>query len=257
MSVEELAAERPEAILRLPFDPLVGLLPFEARRIAKGIGIPKAHLASAEKQLIALAAGFLASDASLAEINPWALTKEKGLLALDAKLTIDDSALYRQPALNPLKTADADSPAEAKSRRIGINYVGLDGTVGCMVNGAGLAMATMDLIKLHGGSPANFLDVGGGANVDQVREAFKLILSDKKVRAVLVNIFGGIMKCDVVAQGIIQAARTIRIGVPLVVRLEGTNVERGMEMLNRSGLGLITASDMNDAAQKVVQAAAP
>ena len=194
-------------------------------------------------------------DASLVEVNPWALTKEKGMIALDAKLTLDDNGLFRHPEMEKIKTADADTPVEAKSRTIGISYVGLSGSIGCMVNGAGLAMATMDSIKLHGGEPASFLDVGGGADVNQVREAFKLILSDKKVRAVLVNIFGGIMKCDVIAQGIIGAAKTMKIKIPLVVRLEGTNVEAGRKLLENSGLGFVTASGMDEAAEKVVLAA--
>ena len=255
MAIEELAKEHPEAILTTPFNPLMGLLSHEARKIAGWLGIPAEHRESATRQLVRLAHGFFGTDASLVEVNPWALTKEAGMLALDGKVTVDDNALYRHPALEKIKTADADTPSEAKSRRIGINYVGLDGTIGCMVNGAGLAMATMDLIKLHGGDPANFLDVGGGANAAQVREAFKLILVDKKVKAVLVNIFGGIMKCDVIAQGIMEAAKSIRLKIPLVVRLEGTHVEAGRKMLAESGLGFLTAKEMDEAARKVVRAA--
>ena len=256
MAIEEIAKERPEAILTTPFDPFPGLMSYQARRIAGWLGIPPEHRETAARQLTKLAKGFFASDATLVEVNPWALTKELGLVALDGKVTTDDSALFRHPEFEKIKTADADTPSEAKSRRIGINYVGLDGTIGCMVNGAGLAMATMDLIKLHGGDPANFLDVGGGADETQVREAFKLILADKKVKAVLVNIFGGIMKCDVIAAGIIGATQSVKINVPLVVRLEGTNVEAGRKMLEQAKLGLIAASDMDDAAKKVVQAAA-
>ena len=255
MAIEELARERPEAIRTTPFDPFLGLQPHQARRIAGWLKIPAEHRDVAARQLTQLAKGFFLTDASLVEVNPWALTKERGMLALDAKVTLDDNGLFRHPEMDSLKTADADSPSEAKSRQIGINYVGLSGTIGCMVNGAGLAMATMDLIKLHGGEPANFLDVGGGADVNQVREAFKLIVADRKVRAILVNIFGGIMKCDVIAQGIIQATRTVKIKVPLVVRLEGTNVEAGRKLLQESGLGLITATDMDSAARKVVEAA--
>ena len=255
MAIEELAKEHPEAILTTPFDPFLGLLPHQARRIAGWLGIPSEHRETATRQLVKLAKGFFSTDASLVEVNPWALTQNLGMTALDGKITVDDSALFRYPDLEKIKPADADTPSEAISRVIGINYVGLDGTIGCMVNGAGLAMATMDLIKLHGGDPANFLDVGGGADVNQVREAFKLILADKKVKAVLVNIFGGIMKCDVIAQGIIEAAKSVRINVPLVVRLEGTNVEAGRKMLEASKLGLITATDMDDAAKKVVEAA--
>ncbi len=255
VAIEELAKTNPDAILKTPFDPLMGLLTHEARAIAKWLEIPAAHRETAVKQLKALAKGFFATDASLVEVNPWALTKEKGMLALDGKVTFDDSALFKYPQWDKLKTADADGPSEAKSREIGINYVALDGTIGCMVNGAGLAMATMDVIKLHGGEPANFLDVGGGAGVDQVREAFKLIIADKKVKAILVNIFGGIMKCDVIAQGVIEATKSVKIKMPLVVRLEGTNVDLGRKMLDESGLGFLTAKTMDEAASKAVQAA--
>ncbi len=254
VAIEELAKEHPESILTVPFDPLLGLLSHQARRIAAWLGTPRDHQTTAAQQLLKLAKGFFEIDASLVEINPWALTKE-GLLALDAKITLDDNGLFRHPDLDALKTADCDSPIEAKSRTIGISYVGLEGTIGCMVNGAGLAMATMDLIKLHGGEPANFLDVGGGADVNQVREAFKLIAADPKVKAILVNIFGGIMKCDVIAQGIIEATRSVKIKVPLVVRLEGTHVKEGRTLLAQSRLGLVTASDMDEAARKVVEEA--
>ncbi len=255
VSIEELAREHPEAILTTPFDPFLGLLPYQARRIVSWLEVPPEQRDAAAQHLRALAKGFFSTDASLVEVNPWALVQGQGMLALDAKITVDDNALYRLPELEKLKSADADTAIEAKARRIGISYVGLEGTIGCMVNGAGLAMATMDLIKLHGGEPANFLDVGGGADVTQVREAFKLIVADRKVRAVLVNIFGGIMKCDVIAAGLLSAAKTVRIQVPLVVRLEGTNVEAGRKMLQRSGLGLVSASDMDEAARKVVEAA--
>ena len=255
MAIEELAKEHPEKILTTPFDPFLGLLSHQARKIAGWLGIPADQREAAACQLMKLAKGFFSTDASLVEVNPWALTEELGLAALDGKITVDDNALFRLPGLEKIKTADADTPSEAKSRVIGINYVGPDGTIGCMVNGAGLAMATMDLIKLHGGDPANFLDVGGGANATQVREAFKLILADKKVKAVLVNIFGGIMKCDVIAQGILSATQAVKIKVPLVVRLEGTNVEAGRKMLESSGLGLLTAKEMDEAAKKVVEAA--
>ncbi|MBI3616289.1 MAG: ADP-forming succinate--CoA ligase subunit beta [Candidatus Omnitrophica bacterium] len=257
VAIEELALENPQAIQTTSFDPLLGLLPFQARQIVNWLGLPSEHREAAVQQLLAFARGFFELDASLVEVNPWALTKELGPVALDAKLTFDDNGLFRHPELSGFKTADADSPSEAKAREIGISYVGLNGSIGCMVNGAGLAMATMDLIKLHGGEPANFLDVGGGADLNQVREAFKLILADGQVRAVLVNIFGGIMKCDLVAQGIIGAAKTMKIKVPLVVRLEGTNVELGRKLLQESGLGFITASDMDEAARKVVEAANP
>lgn len=255
VAIEELASKNPQAIQTTPFDPLLGLLAFQARQIVGFLEVPSEHREEAIRQLLSLSRGFFEWDASLIEVNPWALTKEAGLVALDAKLTFDDNGLFRHPKLEPFKIADADSPSEAKAREIGISYVGLNGTIGCMVNGAGLAMATMDVIKLHGGEPANFLDVGGGADLNQVRQAFKLILTDAKVRAVLVNIFGGIMKCDLIAQGIIQAARTMKIKVPLVVRLEGTNVEPGRKLLENSGLGFVTASDMDEAARRVVEAA--
>ncbi len=255
IAIEELAKEHPEEILTTPFDPFLGLLSHQSRRIVTWLRIQAEHREAAAKQLLKLAKGFFLTDASLVEVNPWALTKEQGMLALDAKVTVDDNALFRYPELERIKTADADTPSEAKSRQIGISYVGLSGSIGCMVNGAGLAMATMDLIKLNGGEPANFLDVGGGADVNQVREAFKLIVADRKVKAILVNIFGGIMKCDVIAQGILSAAKSMKIKVPLVVRLEGTNVEIGRKMLEDSKLGFITASDMDEAAKKVVKAA--
>ncbi len=255
VAIEELAKSNPQAIQTTLFDPLLGLLPFEARRIVGWLGISSEYQEPAIQQLLALARGFFEWDASLVEVNPWALTKESGLVALDAKMTFDDNGLFRHPELAPYKAADADSLSEAKARGIGISYVGLNGSIGCMVNGAGLAMATMDVIKLQGGEPANFLDVGGGADVNQVREAFKLILADSRVRAVLVNIFGGIMKCDLIAQGIIEAAKTMKIKVPLVVRLEGTHVELGRKLLDTSGLGFMTASNMDEAARKVVKAA--
>ena len=254
VSIEELAREHPEAILTTPFDPFLGLLAYQARRIVSWLGVPPEQRDAAVQQLRTLAKGFFSTDASLVEVNPWALVQGQGMLALDAKITVDDNALYRLPELERMKTADADGPIEARARKIGISYVGLEGNIGCMVNGAGLAMATMDLIKLHGGEPANFLDVGGGADEIQVREAFKLIVADRKVRAILVNIFGGIMKCDVIAAGILSAAKTVKLQVPLVVRLEGTNVEQGRAMLQKSGLGLVSADDMDDAAKKVVQA---
>ncbi len=255
VAIEELAREHPDAVRTTPFDPFLGLLPHQARRIVSWMGIPAERREAAVEQLQRLARGFFASDATLVEINPWALTKGKGLVALDAKITVDDSALFRHPELERFRGADADTASEGRSRKIGISYVGLSGNIGCLVNGAGLAMATMDLIKLHGGEPANFLDVGGGADVEQVRRAFELIVADRNVRAILVNIFGGIMKCDVVAAGILEAARKVKIRVPLVVRLEGTNVEAGRKLLEKSKLGLLTAAGMDEAARKVVEAA--
>ena len=255
VAIEQLAREDPKGILTLAFNPLLGLRTYQARRVVTWLSVPPEHREAAIQQLLSLANGFFSSDASLVEINPWALTQEKGLLPLDAKITLDDSGLFRHPELEKWKTADADSPMEARSREIGISYVGLAGSIGCMVNGAGLAMATMDVIKLQGGEPANFLDVGGGADLNQVREAFQLIVADTRVKAILVNIFGGIMKCDLIAQGIMEATRSVKVKVPLVVRLEGTNAEAGRVLLRDSGLGFVMASNMDDAARKVVEAA--
>jgi succinyl-CoA synthetase beta subunit len=254
VAIEDLAKAHPDAIKIFPFDPFLGLLSHEAFDVVRWLGIPLDDRGEAIRQLKALAQGFFSCDATLVEINPWALTPS-GLVALDAKVTLDDNALYRHPQFTRWKTQDADTPSEAKSKRIGINYVGLSGSIGCMVNGAGLAMATMDLIKLHGGEPANFLDVGGGADEAQVREAFKLILADRSVKAVLINIFGGIMKCDVIASGVVAAAKALKVRVPVVVRLEGTHKEEGKAILQASGLGFITANDMDEAARKAVEAA--
>ena len=257
MEIEELAARSPEKILREPLEVALGLQPYQARKIVYALGLtdPK-QIEQGIALLRSLARLFLELGASLAEINPLALTKERGLVAIDAKLTIDDSAVPRHPELAKFADPREGNLLETKARTLGISYVGLDGNIGCMVNGAGLAMATMDIIKLHGGEPANFLDVGGGANVDQVREAFRLIVEDCKVQAVLINIFGGIMKCDVIAQGIIDAAKVVKPKVPLVVRLEGTRVHEGRKLLAASGLAILSATTMDDAARQVVEAVA-
>jgi succinyl-CoA synthetase beta subunit len=255
MDVEEVAATHPEKILKEPVDPSLGLSAYQARRLAFGIGVPAAALGQAVKIMQALARLFIDKDCSIAEINPLILTKDGKVMALDAKMNFDDNALYRHPNLGGYRDLGEEDPREVEASKFGLNYIALEGNIGCMVNGAGLAMGTMDIVQLHGGSPANFLDVGGGARADQVREAFRIILQDKNVQAILVNIFGGIMKCDVIAAGIIEAAKSTKLDVPVVVRLEGTNVKLGREMLAQSGLALIPADGLEDAAKKVVAAA--
>ncbi|MBL8768801.1 MAG: ADP-forming succinate--CoA ligase subunit beta [Planctomycetes bacterium] len=255
MDVEEVAATHPEKILKEPVDPSLGLSAYQARRLAFGIGVPAASLGQAVKIMQALARLFIDKDCSIAEINPLILTKDGKVMALDAKMNFDDNALYRHPHLAGYRDLGEEDPREVEASKFGLNYIALEGNIGCMVNGAGLAMGTMDIVQLHGGSPANFLDVGGGARADQVREAFRIILQDKNVQAILVNIFGGIMKCDVIAAGIIEAAKSTKLDVPVVVRLEGTNVKLGREMLAQSGLALIPADGLEDAAKKVVAAA--
>jgi succinyl-CoA synthetase beta subunit len=256
MEIEKVAAETPELILKEYIEPGMGLSAFQARKLAFGIGVPSPLVNKACEFMRALGRAFEATDASLAEINPFLLTEEGQFYALDAKLTFDDNALYRHPEFKELRDLGEEDPLEIEASQSGLNYIKLDGTVGCMVNGAGLAMATMDIIKLAGGSPANFLDVGGGATAGQVKNAFSIILSDENVKAVLINIFGGIMRCDIVAQGVVEAAQSIELKVPLVVRLEGTNVEKGQEILRNSGLKLSVAASMKDAAEKVVALAA-
>ncbi len=256
VEIEEVAARGPEKILRESIDPAVGLQPFQARKLAFGIGLPAAVVNRAVAFMTALYRAFVETDASMAEINPLVVTKQGELLALDAKMGFDDNALFRHADIRALRDLNEEDAKEIEASKFDLNYIALDGTIGCMVNGAGLAMATMDIIKHFGGEPANFLDVGGGATADKVTEAFKIILSDEKVRAVLVNIFGGIMRCDVIASGVIEAARQVQLALPVVVRLEGTNVEIGRQLLKDSGLNLIAASDMSDAAKKVVGAAA-
>ena len=253
MEIETLAEEKPEAIIRMPVDPSVGLRDFAARRLAFQLDIPATHTSEFVKTAKALVKAFIELDASMLEINPLILTP-KGVAALDCKLSIDDNALYRHPELAKIKDREASS-LELEAKKSDISYVGLDGTIGCMVNGAGLAMGTMDTIALAGGSPANFLDVGGGANEERVTKALNIILKDKKVRAILINIFGGIVKCDMIASGVVAALKKIKLKVPLVVRLQGTNVEAGKEILRNSGLPIIAADELWDAAKKAVEAA--
>jgi succinyl-CoA synthetase beta subunit len=255
MSIEDLARERPEAILREPVDPVRGLLPFRARKLAAGLGLKGDSLKKGQKFLTALCRAYIDTDASLAEINPLVVTKSGDVLALDAKWNLDDNALFRHPDIAEMRDPHEENEAERRASQFDLSYVALDGNIGCMVNGAGLAMSTMDIIQHHGGSPANFLDVGGGATLEKVTEGFRIILSDPKVKAILVNIFGGIMKCDVIAEGVVAGAKELGLKVPLVVRLEGTNVEKGRQILKDSGLALVAASDMTDAASKVVAAA--
>jgi succinyl-CoA synthetase beta subunit len=253
MEIEEVAAKSPELILKEPIDAGLGLAPFQARSLAFGTGIPAASVNGAAAAMTSLAKAYLASDASLAEINPFILTRDGKVYALDAKINFDDNALFRHNELADLRDLNEEDPLEVEASKFGLNYIKLDGTVGCMVNGAGLAMATMDIIKYAGGSPANFLDVGGGANAEQVKNAFRILLSDNNVRAVLINIFGGILRCDTLATGVVAAARDLEIKVPVVVRMEGTNVERGREILLESGLNFTVGQDMRDAAEKVVR----
>jgi succinyl-CoA synthetase beta subunit len=236
-------------------DPAVGFLDFQGRKLAYGLGLPKESVGQAVRFMRALYLAFTQSDASLVEINPLVLTKGGELVALDAKMSFDDNALYRQPAIREMRDLGEEDPKETRAAEHDLSYIALSGNIGCMVNGAGLAMATMDIIKRCGGEPANFLDVGGGATAEKVTEAFKILLSDDNVKAVLVNIFGGIMRCDVIATGVVEAARQVRLSLPLVVRLEGTNVELGKKILADSGLDIITGADMADAAEKVVRAA--
>jgi succinyl-CoA synthetase beta subunit len=252
MDIEKVAAETPELIFKEFIDPAVGFQPFQARSLAFRLGLTGELLGPATRIMAALYKAFEATDASLVEINPFLQTEDGKLFALDAKLNLDDNALYRHKDLVQLRDFNEEDALEIRASRYGINYIRLDGTIGCMVNGAGLAMATMDIIKLAGGSPANFLDVGGGASAEQVRNAFQILLADQNVKAVLINIFGGIMRCDIVAQGVVEAAKSIGIKIPVVVRLEGTNVEQGQEILRSSGLQFTVADGMKDAAEKVV-----
>src|SRR6266699_1957266 len=255
VEIETVAAKSPEKIIHQAVDPLAGLQPFQTRKLAKQLGFESSQLESASKLFEGLYRTFLAFDCSMVEVNPLVVTTSGDVLALDAKFNFDDNALYRHPEIAALRDVAEEDPREVEASKHGLSYIGLDGDIACLVNSAGLAMATMDIIKFYGGEPANFLDVGGGATEEQVTEAFKILIVDKKVKAILVNIFGGIMKCDVIAQGIIDAAKTVKLSVPLVVRLEGTNVERGKQMLKESGLTLIAADDLADAAKKVVAAA--
>jgi succinyl-CoA synthetase beta subunit len=255
MDIEEVAAKTPEKIHRLAIDPSKGVVDRDAEDIARKIGVPEKAVAQARDFLKALYKAFDETDASLAEINPLIVTGDERVVALDAKMNFDDSALFRHPEIVAMRDLDEEDPAEVEASKYDLNYIQLEGNIGCLVNGAGLAMATMDIIKLYGGSPANFLDVGGGASTEKVTEAFKIMLKNPKLKAILVNIFGGIMKCDVIAQGVVAAAREVKLGVPLVVRLEGTNVDLGKKILAESGLPIISGNNMADAAQKVVAAA--
>ena len=254
MEIEQVAAKTPEKILKVAIDPAVGMRPYHARRLAFGLGLEGKQVAAAVKFLTAMYEAFTGLDASLVEINPLVVTGSGDVIALDAKMNFDDSALFRHNDIGELRDEDEEDPAELEAARHDLNYIKLDGNIGCMVNGAGLAMATMDIIKLHGGEPANFLDVGGGATRERVTTAFKLILSDPNVEGILVNIFGGIMRCDVIAEGVVAAAREVSLNVPLVVRLEGTNVQLGKEILSKSGLPIISADNLADAAERIVKA---
>ena len=254
MEIEELAARAPDKILRLAIDPAAGLSPFHGRELGFALGLKGAQVAAMVGLVGALYRAFTELDAALIEINPLVVTGAGDLLALDAKIGFDDNALFRHPDIEALRDADEEDPIELEAGKHALNYVKLDGNIGCMVNGAGLAMATMDIIKLYGGSPANFLDVGGGATKERVTVAFKLILSDPNVEAILVNIFGGIMKCDIIAEGVVAAVKEVGLKVPLVVRLEGTNVQAGKKIIRESGLNVLSADDLDDAAQKIVKA---
>jgi succinyl-CoA synthetase beta subunit len=256
VEIEKVAAETPERIFKEHIHPTAGLSAFQTRKLAFALGLEGAQVAQAGKLMTAVYHAFTASDASLVEINPLVVTEDGNLLALDAKMNFDDNALYRHPDLQDLRDLSEEAPLEVEASKYSLNYIKLDGTIGCMVNGAGLAMATMDIIKLAGGEPANFLDVGGGASVEQIRNAFKILMSDKSVKAVLINIFGGILRCDVLAEGVIEAVQELKVPVPIVIRMEGTNVERGKQMLRESGLNFTTADTMSEAAEKVVKLAA-
>lgn len=255
MDIEEVAAHTPEKILRETIDPAVGMLPFQARNLAFGLGLAPSLIGQATRFMLALYRAFVDLDASLIEINPFLLTADGDLYALDAKVNFDDNALYRHAEFHELRDLNEEAPLEIEASKFDLNYIKLDGNIACMVNGAGLAMATMDIIKLAGGEPANFLDVGGGASQERVENAFRILLADENVRAVLINIFGGIVRCDMVARGVVEAARNLGVSIPIVVRLEGTNVEEGQRVLQDSGLHFLVANGMKDAAAKAVSAA--
>ena len=255
VEIETVAEKTPEKIMRETVHPLAGLQPYQTRKLARQLGFESSQIKAASKLFDGLYRTFLACDCSMVEVNPLVVTGKGEVLALDAKFNFDDNALYRHTELAALRDVAEEDPREVEASRFGLNYIGLDGNIACLVNGAGLAMATMDIIKFYGGSPANFLDVGGGATEEQVTEAFKILIADEKVKAILVNIFGGIMRCDVIAQGIVNAVKAVNLPVPLVVRLEGTNVAAGKKIIAESGLAVIAADDLGDAAQKAVQAA--
>ncbi|MDQ0416861.1 succinyl-CoA synthetase beta subunit [Croceifilum oryzae] len=251
--IEEVAEKTPEKIFKEVIDPAVGMSPFQARRLAYNINIPKDKVNQAAKFMLGLYEAFVSNDCSLAEINPLVTTSDGRVMALDAKLNFDSNALYRHKDILELRDLNEEDPKEIEASKFDLSYIALDGNIGCMVNGAGLAMATMDIIKHYSGDPANFLDVGGGATAEKVTEAFKIILSDEKVKGIFINIFGGIMKCDVIAEGVVEAVKQVNLNVPLVVRLEGTNVDLGKKILNDSGLPIVAADSMADGAQKIVQ----
>src|SRR5829696_7645399 len=255
MDIEEVAARTPELILKETINPAVGFRPFQARKLAFGLGLPAALVNQAAKFMQSLYHAYEQADASLLEINPFLLTKDGRLFALDAKITFDDNAMFRHPEFHGLRDLNEEEPLEIEASKFDLNYIKLDGNIACMVNGAGLAMATMDIIKLAGGEPANFLDVGGGASQERVEAAFRILLADENVKAVLINIFGGIVRCDMVARGVVAAAKNLGVSIPIVARLEGTNVEEGRRVLHDSDIGIIPATTMNDAAEKVVSAA--
>ena len=255
MAIEEVAAKDPSAIVRELVDPSAGMFPFQARKLAFALGLEGDSFKKGVSFMQALFRAYVETDASLAEINPLLVTKSGEVLALDAKMNFDDNALFRHPEIREMRDLSEEDPLEVEASKFGINYIKLEGSVGCMVNGAGLAMATMDLVKLAGGEPANFLDVGGGANEEQVQNAFRIILSDKNVRAVLINIFGGIMRCDIIANGVVAAVREMSLKIPVVVRLEGTNVDSGKAILRESGLKITPADGLADAARRAVEAA--
>ncbi len=255
MDIEEVARTRPDAIMKVRVDPATGIRGFHARKLAFGVGLHGDQVKAAAEFVTRLYTAFEAKDCLLAEINPLVVTEDGRLLALDAKMNFDDSALFRHPEIHALRDLDEESPLEVEASKHSLNYIKLDGSVGCMVNGAGLAMATMDIIKLAGGEPANFLDVGGGASADQIENAFRILISDAHVKAVLINIFGGILRCDRLAEGVIKAVRSLKVTLPIVIRMEGTNVELGQQMLRESGLNFIAAQGMRDAAAKAVRAA--
>jgi succinyl-CoA synthetase beta subunit len=252
VEIEKVAEETPDQIFKEYIDPGVGLAPFQTRKLAFALGLEGPQIGQASKFMLAIWEAFRATDASLIEINPLIVTEEGNLLALDAKMTFDDNALYRHQDFKELRDFSEEDPLEIDASKYSLNYIKLDGTIGCMVNGAGLAMATMDIIKLAGGEPANFLDVGGGANAEQIKNAFRILMSDNNVKAVLINIFGGILRCDVLAEGVIAAVRDLGVPVPIVIRMEGTNVEQGKQMLRDSGLNFTTADTMSEAATHVV-----
>jgi succinyl-CoA synthetase beta subunit len=252
VEIEKVAAETPERIFKEFIDPGIGLQPYQTRKLAFALGLEGVQIGWAGQLMTAAWEAFVATDASLIEINPLIVTEEGNLLALDAKMTFDDNALFRHPEIKELRDISEEDPLEIEASKYNLNYIKLDGTIGCMVNGAGLAMATMDIIKLAGGEPANFLDVGGGASAEQIKNAFRILMSDKNVKAVLINIFGGILRCDVLAEGVIAAVRDLGVPVPIVIRMEGTNVEQGKRMLHESGLNFTTADTMSEAAERVV-----